>query len=412
MITLLFLFVPLMLGFPIYTGLLLSGGYLLIFGYGVPADMLVTSMFDGVAKFSLSAVPFFLFAGCVMERTSIAARLVGCFTPWLIRARGGISIAAVCANEVFGAMSGSAPAAAGTIGKAMFPIVSKDSGESFALGLFASCGALAIIMPPSINMIIFATSTNVSISRLFKAGIIPALIIGLFLSAYLVKKSKPVSPDNKFDINYAMKSLWRGLPALSLPVLILGGIYGGIFTPSEAGAISAVYALIVAKFIFNEINWKIIIACLRDTVKLTGQIFILIAASTVFSQALAIAQVPAMLGNALSGLSEVSFLVLMNIVLLIAGAFFDPTSAILILAPVFIPISATHGIDPIHAGIIFTINLAIGMFTPPFGLNLFVIQGIFNKPMEVIAKSIVPFFFVYLVCLVIFTFCPQLYMWL
>jgi C4-dicarboxylate transporter DctM subunit len=309
-------------------------------------------------------------------------------------------------------MSGSAPAAAGTIGKAMFPVVSEDAGESFALGLFASCGALAIIMPPSINMIIFATSTNVSIGRLFKAGIIPALIIGGMLAVFIVFRSKPVPGSRRFDLKKALESLWKGLPALFLPVLILGGIYGGIFTPTEAGAVSALYAFVVAALAFRELDLKIIVECLKDTVKLTGQIFILIAASTVFSQALTIAQVPAMLGVALGGLGRFSFLLLMNGILLVVGAFFDPTSAILILAPVFGPIASANRIDPIHLGIIFTVNLAIGMFTPPFGLNLFVIQGIFKRPMEAIARSIVPFFFVYVACLLIITYFPQLYLWL
>ena len=410
LIAVLILFALLIIGFPVYIGLLLSGVYVLVFMFGIPIDMVITSMFDGSGKFSLTAVPFFLLAGCLMEKGSIASRLVGSLSPWLVRMRGGITVTAVAANEVFGAMSGSAPAAAGTIGKAMFPAVSKKNGEDFALGLFASCGALAIIMPPSINMIIFATATNCSVGDLFKAGIIPALIIGLLLSIYIVIKSKPPADDERFNLKYALRMLWKGVPALILPVIVLGGIYGGLFTPTEAGAVSAIYVFFVSALVLKELSGKKILDSLKETIKLTGQIFILIAASTVFSQALTIAQVPELLGQMLSGLNSTTFLLLLNLLLLVVGCFFDPTSAVLILAPIVAPIAASLGINIIHLGIVFTVNLAIGMFTPPFGLNLFVIQSIFKRPMERIAKSIVPFFAVYLVCLIIITYIPQLYL--
>ena len=409
LIAVLILFTVLVLGFPIYIGLLLSGVYVLVIMYGIPIDMVITSMFDGVGKFSLTAVPFFILAGCLMEKGTIASRLVNSLSPWLVRVRGGITITAVAANEVFGAMSGSAPAAAGTIGKAMFPAVSKANGENFALGLFASCGALAIIMPPSINMIIFATATNCSIGDLFRVGVIPALIIGLILSVYIVIKSKPPADEDRFNLKFALKMFWKGIPALILPLIVLGGIYGGIFTPTEAGAISAAYVFIVSAFVLRELSVKKVWDSLKETTKLTGQIFILIAASTVFSQALTIAQVPAYLAGVLGGVSPIVFLLLLNLLLLIVGCFFDPTSAVLILAPIVAPIAAHLGIGIIHLGIVFTVNLAIGMFTPPFGLNLFVIQSIFKRPMERIAKSIVPFFIVYVICLVILTFIPQLY---
>lgn len=399
----------LVIGFPIYIGLLISGMYILLIMYNIPVEMIITCIYDGCAKFSLTAVPFFILAGCLMEKGSIASRLVNSLSPWLVRLRGGMSITAVVSNEIFGAMSGSAPAAAATIGKAMYPVVSEKNGESFALGLFASCGALAIIMPPSINMIIFATATNCSIGDLFKAGIVPAIIIGILISIYIFLKSKPPRDDERFNLKYAGSMFLKGIPALLIPVIVLGGIYGGVFTPTEAGAASVAYVFIVSTFVFKELSKEQIIDSLKETVRLTGQIFILISASTVFSNALTIAQVPALLNRSLEGLGYIPFLVLLNVILLVVGCFFDPTSAILILAPIIAPVAYTLGIGNIHLGIIFTVNLAIGMFTPPFGLNLFVIQGIFRKPLEVIAKSIVPFFFLYLACLIIITYFPNLY---
>lgn len=406
------LIVCLVLGLPIYLGLLGAGLYILVIVQQVPVDMIITGLYDGVAKFTLTAVPFFLLAGSFMEKSSFADRLVKSFTPWLVKVRGGIPIAAIFANELFGAMSGSAPAAAGTIGRVMFPVVSKSNSEKFALGLFASAGALAIIMPPSINMILFATATNASIGALFLAGVVPAIIIGVCLSGYIWFASKPAEKDARFDLKYAAKMTLKGIPVLILPVIVLGGIYTGIFTPTEAGAVSAVYAFLLPFLFYRELKLPVIKTCIKETTKLTGQIFILIAASTVFSQALAMAQVPEMLKQALSGLSPFMFLIILNFILLVVGCFFDPTSAVLVLAPVVAPVAASLGINLLHLGIVFTVNLAIGMFTPPFGLNLYVIQSIFKRPLEDIAKSVPAFFVVFVIALIIITYFPQLYLWL
>ncbi|MDK2881473.1 MAG: C4-dicarboxylate transporter, DctM subunit [Clostridia bacterium] len=406
------LIICIVLGLPIYVGLLGAGLYILLIVQQIPIDMVITGLYDGVAKFTLTAVPFFLLAGSFMEKSSFADRLVKSFTPWLVKVRGGIPIAAILANELFGAMSGSAPAAAGTIGRVMFPVVSKSNSEKFALGMFASAGALAIVMPPSINMILFATATNASIGALFLAGVVPAIIIGVCLCSYIWFVSKPAGQDVKFDLKYAAKMTLKGLPVLILPVIVLGGIYKGAFTPTEAGAVSAVYAFLLPFLFYKELKPPVIKECIKDTTKLTGQIFILIAASTVFSQALAMAQVPEMLKQALSGLSPVMFLMILNVILLIVGCFFDPTSAVLVLAPVVAPVAASLGIDLLHLGIVFTVNLAIGMFTPPFGLNLYVIQSIFKRRLEDIARAVPPFFVVFIIALIIITYFPQLYLWL
>lgn len=399
-------------GLPIYLSLLFSGLYLLIVVCNVPATMIVTALFDGSFKFTLTAVPFFILAGSLMMYSSMTRRLIDAITPWFVRLRGGIGIASVFANELFGAMSGSAAAAAGTIGRSMYNSVKETHGEKFSLGLFASCGSLAIIMPPSISMILFACATNASVGSLFLAGIIPAIITGVGLAIYIIIKAKPVPDESKFDLRFALSKFKDGFLVLLLPVLVLGGIYTGIFTPTEAGAISALYCLVIPVFVYREIGWKEVLASLKETVYLTGQLFILVAVSTVFSQALAIAQVPSMLMNALSGLTPFTFFVMMNIILLIVGCFFDSASAVLILAPVIAPIAVALGIDLIHLGLVFVFNIAIGMFTPPFGLNIFIIQSMFKKPLEKIAYAIPPFFVIYLIILLILTYFPQLYMWL
>lgn len=401
----------LLMGFPIYTGLLAAGLYIQLFVNHIPPDMIITALFNGICKPSLLAIPFFLLAGGFMEHSSMSSRLVGSIKPWLKKVRGGVPLTALVANEIFGAMSGSAPAATATIGRAMLPAVTETNGEKFALGLLTSCGAIAIIMPPSINMIVYASATDTSVGELFLAGIIPALIIFIIVGVYIVYKSKPVG-EGKFDFHEAINALVKGLPVLFLPVIVLGGIYSGIFTPTEAGAVSAIYCLLLPLLFYKEYTWKIIKDTLFESVKLNAQIFILIASSIVFSQALTIAQVPQNLALLLEGVSPFVFMVGLNVLLLVVGCFFDPVSAVLVLAPIIKPIAVQLGISPVHLGIIFTTNLAIGMFSPPFGLNLFVMQSLFKKPMETIVKSIPPFFVLYLLALIIITYFPGLCLWL
>lgn len=407
----LLLLVSLILGFPIYLGLLAGGLYVLVIDKGIPLDMVIIGLYGGVGKFTLLAVPFFLLAGALMQGGTISKRLVDCMVPWLVGVRGGIPMAAIFANEVFGAISGSAPAAAATIGQAMFSVVRNATSDRFALGLFTSAGAIAIVMPPSINMILFATATGASIGALFLAGIIPALIIGLCYVVYIYFVSRHAEIE-KFNLRDALRKTAGGIPVLMMPLVVLGGIYTGVFTPTEAAAVSAVYAFILSCIIYRDMSIKEFIGCLSITVKLTGQIFILIAASVVFSSALTLSGAPAMLQESIGRLGPFWFLMFLNVTLLIVGCFFDPSSAVLVLAPAMMPVAQSLGIPMLHLGIVFTVNLAIGMFTPPFGLNLFIIQSIFNRPLHEVARSIPNFFVLFLIALIIITYFPQLYLWL
>jgi C4-dicarboxylate transporter DctM subunit len=291
------------------------------------------------------------------------------------------------------------------------PLV-KTFSERFALGLIGSTGAIAIIMPPSIAMILYATATNTSTAKLFLGGIIPALILMVILSVYLVWISPSNRGQEKFDKRAAIRETIAATPVLLLPVIILGGIYGGIFTPTEAAGVAAVYSFALPFIFFGELRWKDLKASLFDCISVNSQLFIIVAASTVFSQALAMSNVARDLATALSGMSPILFLIVLNLFLLGVGCIFDPGPAILIIAPVVAPIAEKLGIDLIHLGIIITVNLAIGMFTPPYGLNLFVMQGIFKKSLEQVSAGIVPFFILFTICLMIVTFCPSLYMWL
>jgi len=406
----LILIICLSAGFPFYLSLLASGSYLLIGVKSIPPPMVINGFYEGVSKISLVAVPFFLLAGSVMQHTSIGRRLIGAVLPWVHHFRGGVALTGVISNEIFGAMSGSSPAAVGTIGRFMMPMVAKVNGEKLALGLFASSGSLAIIMPPSINMIIFAAATNTSTGALFLGGVIPSFLIVIILAAYIMVVCQK-GQGARFSLKEAVNGIAQGVPALLLPPILLGGIYTGAFTPTEAGIISAAYTIIVA-LILKEMTWDIFKASLDETVRLTAQIFVLIGASTVFSQGLAVAGIPKMLANAMGELSSVEYLLILNIILLIAGCFFEPGSAIIILAPVLVPIGVMLGLNPWHIGIVFTVNLAIGMFTPPFGFNLFVMQSIFKIPLEKVARACVPYIVLYLIALVFITYIPQLSLWL
>jgi C4-dicarboxylate transporter, DctM subunit len=406
------------LGLPIYLSLLCSGFYVL-WAIGVPLSFVTPTLYDGVFKFVLLAVPFFLFAGALIEKTAFSKELIRYTISWTKRIPGGIALSGVLANEFFGAVSGSSPAATGTVGRLLFPVISEAEGESFALGLLTSCGALAIIMPPSITMILYGAVTNTSVGKLFIAGIIPAFIVGGFLTAYCVSHSRPAHRTRKReDAVGTQESVLCAKKVLSicavlfLPVLVLGGIYAGIYTPTESAAIAVCYVAGVSRFLLKDLNLSAVWSALTEALKLTAQIFVVVAAASVFSQALTMAQVPQQLIKLCTGLSPYTFLIILNVLLLFVGMFFDPASAVLVLSPIVAPIADNLGIDLIHLGIVITVNIAIGMFTPPFGLNLFVSQAVFNKPLERIVRTLPPFIGLYLLALSIITFLPRLYMWL
>lgn len=400
------------LGFPIYLALLSSGLYIIVFDMNMQGSSVVLILYDSVARFTLAAVPFFLLAGALTETSTLAKRLVEWLFSIVRHVRGGVPITGVLANEFFGAISGSSAAATGTVGKIMFPEIKKVEGEAFALGLLTSCGALAIIMPPSITMILYGSAASVSTGTLFLTGIVPAILIGVIISIYIVWRSKKVEKEHRFSFKEFILKTKNAFWILLLPVIILGGIYGGLFTPTEAASVAAIYAFIIATLIYKELGLRSIFGALKDSLVLNSQIFIIIASSAVFSQALTFAQVPQKLLALTSDLSPFMFLLIVNLILLLVGMFFDPTSAVLVITPLLVPICNLLGIDLIQLGLIMTVNLAIGMFTPPFGLNLFVSQGVFKKSMAEVVSSLKPFWIPYFLALAIITYIPQIYMWI
>ena len=395
---------------PIYVSILGAAIYLQIFVNHMSLTNLFTGFFEAMTKNSLMAVPYFMVAGSIIAASSLGTRLINVFIELLKRIRGGFPIACVLANGVFGAISGSGPAATAVFGKICHKPLAERHGDKLALGVIVSSASLSTIIPPSISMIIYGVATETSITKLFLAGFIPGILIVVIVSVYLiiVGKPQPGVVVEHFSIRSFGKALWKGIPVLILPVIVLGGVYSGLCSPTESGALAALYSFIVAVFILRDIKPRQLLGVFKDSARTTGQVFLLIATSTVFSQAATIAQLPAMLTEAFSGMGRVQFLLMLNILLLIMGCFFDTGAAILILAPMLLPAAMALNIAPLHLGIIFVSNLAIGLFTPPFGLNIFVAQSVLKEPMGKISRSLVPYIILYIVGVLIITYVPEL----
>jgi C4-dicarboxylate transporter DctM subunit len=299
------------------------------------------------------------------------------------------------------------------VGQIMVPAMRASRyPETFTAGLITAVGAIDIIIPPSIPMIVYAAAANESVPKLYAAGILPGLLIAALIAGYVVWYSKRNrnDPGMPFHAPTILKSLWRGLWALGAPFIILGGIYGGVFSPTEAAAVACVYAAVVTWVVYRDVGWSEILDCAAATVRLTAQIFIIVACASVYAWLLTVQQVPQALVAWIQaqGLGSAAVLLAINVLLLIVGCFIDPLSAILVLTPLLVPVVKAVGIDTVHFGIVLTVNLAIGLFTPPFGINIFVAQSVLKLPVESIYRGIWPFLLLYLMALVLITYVPQL----
>lgn len=402
---------------PIWVAIFGATLYLQIFVNHMNLTNLFTGIFEACTKTSLLAVPYFILAGSIIASSSLGTRLINIFIALLRNIRGGLAIACLVANAIFGAISGSAPAATATFGKVIYEPLKEAHGKKLSLGLITSSGALSTVIPPSITLIIFGVATETSISRLFICGFLPGIVLVAIVAVYLFIVCKEnafatstVSDNCEDDIqNLTIKKAFKEcILVLLLPVIVLGGIYSGLCTPTESGAIAALYSFIVAFFVYKDLKPSNLMGIFKDSAKTTAQIFILIAVSTAFAQAATIAQLPLMIQGMFSGVGKIGFLLILNIVLLIVGCFFDSSAAILIFAPMLLGTAVSLGISPLQLGIIFTVNLSIGMFTPPFGLNIFVSQSVLKVSMSDVAKSVLPFIGLYVLGLFLITYIPQI----
>jgi C4-dicarboxylate transporter DctM subunit len=396
-----------LLNAPIYSAILAAAVYITLFINHMPIQSMFTTIFESLAKNSLLAIPYFILAGNFISGGALGKRLIDSISVFLRNVRAGMPIACMVANAVFGAISGSPPAATAVFSKIVYKPIVESDGEKTATGLIVSAAGLSAIIPPSISMIIFGVSTDTSVNRLFIAGVAPGLLILAIIIIYLLCVCRK-KPGKEFSWTEALRALKNGAPVLLLPFLVLGGVYGGFFTPTEAGAVSAFYCFVLSAFVLKEINIKSFFQIIKDSAVIVCKTFMLIATSTFLAKALTISQFPQMLAAAFEGMSQTTFLLFLNCLLLFVGCFFDTAPAILILAPMFLPAATALGIDPIHLGIIFVVNLTVGMFTPPFGLNIFIAQSILKKGMKEISVSLIPFIILYLIALLLITFIPSL----
>ncbi len=391
---------------------------ILVQGAGKPIDAIMSVLprlcSSASSKFVLLAIPFFILSGNVMEKAGISGRLINLAEKCLGHIRGGMAIICVVVSCFFAAISGSGPATVAALGLIMIPALVKAGYPAhYACALMAAGGAIGVVIPPSITFVVFGSIADASITSLFKAGLVPGLLMGaglIVVSLILGRKM-----DLKLMPRASWKERWvafkQAFFGLMMPVIILGGIYGGIFTPTEAAAVSVFYGLFVGVVIYREIDIKKFIAILIDSCSTTATVMFITMGATLFAYVLTRARLDLMIRDfmlTVTGGSWVVFFLIVNIVLLIAGCFLDSTSALYIFTPLFAPVSAALGIDPIHLGVVMIVNLAIGLFTPPVGVNLYVACGIGEIKIEDISKGIVPFLIGELAVLLLVTYVPQI----
>lgn len=373
-------------------------------------------LFSALDSFPLMAIPYFILAGALMEGGGLSKRLCAVADAFLGWLPGGIGIVTIVSCAFFGAISGSAPATVAAIGVVMLPAMLEAGYDKlYSTALIAASGCLGVIVPPSIPMVVFGTSTDTSVGTLFMAGFGPALVFAgclIVLNEIVCIRNGWKGNGKGLHLKAILFALKDGIWALLVPIIILGGIYGGFFTPTEAAVVACVYGLIAGTCIYRELKFKRIVTCLVDSSVTNATILLPCATGTVLAKVISLVQIPNMVVNGLTSLSDNGIVVLLiiNGILLIVGMLMDTIAAIIILAPILTPVAMQFGWSPVHFGLIMVVNLAIGFITPPVGVNLFVASGMAGVSFVKLAKKIVPFIIILLVALLAVTYCEPLVM--
>ncbi|MBM7649695.1 C4-dicarboxylate transporter DctM subunit [Bacillus ectoiniformans] len=379
----------------------------------IPAAFLTQSAFTALDSFPLMAIPFFILAGSLMETGGLSGRLISFANSFMKPFTGGLALVTMLACLFFAALSGSSPATVAAIGTIMYPaMVKKGYDPGFSAAVSASGGGLGILIPPSIPLIIFGILANVSISDMFLAGFGPGFVAVIFLigSVMIISKRKGYKGSGeKINWSEVRSTFWEAKWALLTPVIILGGVYGGIFTPTESAVIAVLYALLIGIFIYKELNMQRIKQSLISSSMMTGAILIILSTAAAFSKLISIYQIPTIIGNQIMIISTNPLVVLLLIALLVLfiGTFMETLSILIILTPLFLPVVTQLGIDPIHFGIVLVLAAEIGLLTPPVGLNLFVASGISKLSIERISIAVIPFILSMLLALLVIILFPQ-----
>jgi C4-dicarboxylate transporter DctM subunit len=405
------------LGFPFFLVLLTTATIAIVFYTSVPPTAVLQIMFGSIGQFALLAVPFFIFAGELMGRGGMARRLVHVVIALFGGIRGSVPITTVGAAALYGSISGSTAATVAALGPLFYPQLRKAGyDEKFSTGVITCAGYLDNIIPPSIAMILYCAASEQSVIKLFAAGVIPGIVLAAIMALYIYfyARRKNLDAGTRFHWPTFVAALKEGAWAIMMPVIVFGGIYGGIFSPTEAAGVACVYAIFVTMIVHREISWREFWDVSVNSMYLTAQIFLIVAVAGVFSWLLTTNGAATAAVDTIAHLEVSPWMVLLtiNVFLLIVGCFIDTASAILVLTPLLLPIVQHVGVDPIHFGIIVVTNLSIGTFTPPFGINIFVAQSIFDVPLRSIYAGLVPFIAVAIAGLMIVTYVPELSLWL
>lgn len=379
---------------------------------GIPSKI-----FDGLNKYTLMAIPMFVLAGALLSRGSSATRIINFAKTLVGHLPGGLPIAAILASIIFAAVSGSSPATVAAIGSVMYGAI-KQAGynEQFAIGTIATSGTLGILIPPSIVFIVFGVTADESIGKLFMAGVIPGLMIGamMMIATYFLAVRSGYKGGQRASFKEQFIAFKEAFWALMIIVIVIGGIYGGIFTPTEAGAFSVMYAFFISVFVYNDTKFKDLYKIALDSAQTSSMIFFIIANAMLFAHFLTDEQIPQHITQMIleANVGPLMFLLIVNILLLFMGQFMEPSSVVMITVPLLLPIGVALGIDPIHLGVIMVVNMEIGMITPPVGLNLFVASGITGLSLKDVIVASLPMTSILLIGLMLVTYIPVISLWL
>jgi len=411
------LFVLLTLGLPIAMALGLASLMTILLFQPDSLASLSLKFFQTMEQFTLLAIPFFILAGNFLTTGGVAKRMINFAVAAVGHLPGGLAIASVLACMLFAAVSGSSPATVVAIGSIVIAgMVRVGYSQAFATGVIVNAGTLGILIPPSIVMVVYAAATETSVGRLFMAGVIPGILLGsaLMVAIYVAARIKNLPRQPRASWTERLVSFRDAMWGLLLIFIVMGGIYGGVFTPTEAAAVAAVYAFVAAVFIYRDLKLTDVPRVLTESARVTVMLIFIIANAFLFAHVLTTAQIPQAIARTLieAQLAPWQFLVIVNIILLIAGNFMEPSAIILILAPIIFPTAVQLGIDPIHLGIIMVVNMEIGMVTPPVGLNLFVASGITGMPLLDVVRAALPWLMVLLAFLLVVTYVPAISLFL
>lgn len=404
----------LILTVPIGISLGLSAMIAILIDGTMPIEFIMKELTTAANSFPLLAIPFFILAGEIMGKGGISKRLIAVAESLVGSVTGGLALTAIVTCMFFAAISGSGPATVAAVGSIMIPaMVKKGYDIKFSTAVVASAGSIGVIIPPSIPMVMYGVSGSVSIGDMFMAGIIPGVLVGLGLMAYAyyyAKKAGYKGSTEKTSISNIGKQIWNAKWSLLIPFIILGGIYGGVFTPTEAAAVAVAVGFVIGAFVYRELKLKDLTSVFVDSALMSATILIIVGSATGFGKLLAMEQIPLKIANGLLSLSDDKIIIMLLIIvlLLIVGCFMDTIAAIIILTPILLPIAIQVGYNPIHFGIIMIVALAVGFITPPVGVNLFVGSSISGISLEALSKAIIPFIIVMVIILLIITFIPVL----